>query len=86
VDDSGGRGTDEELDREEKSPARGTQTRGNSRAGTKLGSDAILMTFESRKSDHAGFEKVELSAAVHLALHELQFCDLTFCLSIGPGK
>jgi hypothetical protein len=51
-----------------------------------LGSDAILMTFESRKSDHAGFAKGELSAAVHLALHELQFCDLTFCLSIGPGK
>ena len=24
-----------------------------------------------------GFEKVELSAAAHLALHELQFCDLT---------
>lgn len=35
------------------------------------------MTFESRKSDYMGFEKVELSAAAHLALHELQFCDLT---------
>ena len=31
--------------------------------------------FGSRKSGHAGFEKVELSAAVHLALDELQLGD-----------
>ena len=44
------------------------------------------MTFESRKSDYAGFEKVELSAAVHLALHELQFCDLTSVCPLDQGN
>jgi hypothetical protein len=52
----------------------------------KIGSDAILMTCGLRTSDHAGFEKVELSAPVHLALDELEFGDLTLSLSVGPRK
>jgi len=27
-------------------------------------------------ADHAGLEQVELSPAIHLSLHELEFCDL----------
>ena len=46
----------------------------------KLGSDAVLMACGLRTSDHAGFEKVELSAPVHLALDELEFGDLTLGL------
>ena len=44
------------------------------------------MTCGLRTSDHAGFEKVELSVPIHLALDELEFGDLTLSLSVGPRK
>jgi hypothetical protein len=52
----------------------------------KCGSDAILVTRGLRTYDNAGFEKVELSAPIHLALDELELGDLTPSLSVGPRK
>lgn len=31
-------------------------------------------------------KKIKLSASVHLALYQLEFGDLLFCLSVGPRR
>ena len=38
-----------------------------------------------RWHNEAGTEQIKPSAAIHLALHQLEFGDLAFRLSIGPG-
>ena len=48
----------------------------------KLGSDSISVQVEI---DEASTEKVELCAAVHLSLDELELGDLPFGLTVRPG-
>jgi hypothetical protein len=36
--------------------------------------------------DHTGLEDVEFSPAIHLALYELEFGSMTFCLTVRPGR
>jgi hypothetical protein len=52
----------------------------------KIGSGAILVLSGTHGPDETRFEQVELSAAVHLALYELELGDLAFGLAIGPGR
>jgi hypothetical protein len=47
-----------------------------------FGSDALLMVLPLAGADYPALEQIELSATVHLALHELELCDLTFGLAI----
>ena len=55
--------------------------------GSTLGSDAKLM-LEDRQCSHrakkASFEQIKTGAAIHLALHQLQFCVLPLGLAIRP--
>src|SRR3546814_2056451 len=45
------------------------------------------MTRRSRsRADSADLKQVDLGAAIHLALHQLEPGDLTFGLSVGPGR
>ena len=37
-------------------------------------------------TDQSGLEQVNLCATVHLALHELELCDLAFGLSVRPWQ
>jgi len=39
----------------------------------------------SPRLDRASAQEVDLAAAVHLALDELEFGDLTLGLAVGPG-
>src|SRR3546814_1678532 len=51
----------------------------------KAGSDSLFVHLGSVSwSEEAGSEQIELCAAVHLALHELQPGDLPFGLSVRP--
>src|SRR3546814_4140649 len=38
------------------------------------------------RADSADLKQVDLGAAIHLALHQLEPGDLTFGLSVGPGR
>jgi hypothetical protein len=51
----------------------------------KIGSGAVLVTPELTGTDDASFEQIEISTAVHLALHKLELGDLTFRLAVRPG-
>ncbi len=42
------------------------------------------MMLDSSGTDDARLEKIELSAAVHLTLDELELGDLPFSLTVGP--
>jgi len=37
-------------------------------------------------ADDAGRKEIDLSSAVHLALHELEFGDLALRLAVGPWQ
>ena len=50
----------------------------------KIGSDADLLMFGSCGTDHPGLKQVKLCAAIHLPLDELESCNLTFGLAVGP--
>jgi hypothetical protein len=51
-----------------------------------FGSDAILVVSGLTGTGDTGLEEVEVSSAVHLALHELELGDLTFRLTIRPRR
>lgn len=50
----------------------------------KIGSDADLMTFGLHGADQAGFEQVNLGAAIHLSLGHFESVDMPLGLSVRP--
>lgn len=53
-------------------------------SASKRGSDAILVVMGLSDADDAGLEEVNLSSAIHLALHELELGDLPLRLAVRP--
>src|SRR5580704_8998270 len=54
------------------------------RSASKRGSDSLSMQPTLCRSKEASAEQVQPGAAVHLPFDELELCDLTFGLAVGP--
>jgi len=39
---------------------------------------------KSRCTNQSGLKQIDLCPPIHLALDQLEFCDLSFCLAVGP--
>ena len=52
----------------------------------KFGSDASLVQLRLFCADQSGLKQIDFPATVHLTSNELEARDLTFSLSIGPGR